>query len=86
MAGRDLLRFALFGALFCAGCTSDETTICERLDSCQLLPEGYGLEDCKSGAGQHVSDERLERCAECVTNEDCDTLQDACREYCEPIY
>jgi hypothetical protein len=84
--GPDFLRLALVGALACAACTSDEQTICGRLAECQLLPKGYSEAKCEVDVGVHVSDPRLERCAECVTNESCDTLQDACRVDCEPIY
>jgi hypothetical protein len=84
--GRDFLRFVLVGTLVCAGCTSDETTVCERLGECKLFPEKYTVDDCKADVGVHVSDDRLERCAECVTEESCEELQDACREFCEPIY
>ncbi|HEY3499912.1 MAG TPA: hypothetical protein VGK73_34715 [Polyangiaceae bacterium] len=92
MDGRDFSRFALVLALFCAGCTSDETIVCERLDECKLLPvsvdpkKNYTVEQCELDVPAHVSDDRLERCAECVTKESCDTLLDACREHCEPIY
>jgi hypothetical protein len=86
VVGRALSGFALVGALVCAGCTSDETTICERLNECKLLPEGYSLEKCEQNVGAHVDDDRLDACAECVTGTGCDELQDACREDCRPIY
>ena len=86
MDGRDFLRVALVGALLCVGCTSDETTICERLSECQLLPEGYSEDNCKRDAGLHVEDDRLDQCAECVTEKGCDQITDGCREFCEPIY
>jgi len=84
--GRDFSWFALVGALALLGCTSDEETICARLSECQLLGEGYSEEKCGADVGVHVDDDRLERCAECVTSEPCDELQDTCREHCEPIY
>ena len=73
-------------ALACAGCTSDEATICERLNECQLLPKGYSQDKCEANAGAHVTDDRLELCAECVTEKECESIVAECAVHCEPIY
>jgi hypothetical protein len=80
------LRFGLAGALACAGCTSHEVTICERLAECDLLPDGFSQDKCEATAGSHVEDDRLSRCAECVSETDCSAIVDECGEHCEPIY
>src|SRR5215213_8372233 len=67
-----------------AGCASDESVVCDRLAECDLLPEGLSSDDCESQAVRQVPEDRLEKCAECVEEEDCKSLLDACRSDCEP--
>jgi hypothetical protein len=80
-----MMRFPLVGLLLlAAGCSSDETVICERLAECNELPEGLTVAECEKQAVRQVADARLDKCAECVEEEACDTLVDACRSVCEP--
>lgn len=81
---RNLAVLALFGCLCLTGCSSDERVICERLAECELLPEGLSLSECEEDARRQVSEERLERCAECVEEESCENLQEECRSTCQP--
>ena len=78
--------FLVFGlsGLGMMGCASDESVICERLAECDLLPEGLSGDECESQAASQVPEERLEKCAECVEDKDCDAIQDGCRADCEP--
>ncbi|HEX6274534.1 MAG TPA: hypothetical protein VFZ53_15935 [Polyangiaceae bacterium] len=71
-------------ALGLAGCSSDESVVCDRLAECDLMPEGLSAEKCEEEAARQVPAERLERCAECVEEEECKDLPEACREHCEP--
>jgi hypothetical protein len=79
------MRFSLIGlVLLAAGCASDESVICERLAECNELAEGLSVTDCEEQAVRQVAEARLDKCADCVEEEDCDTLVDACRSVCEP--
>jgi hypothetical protein len=78
-------RFTLIGlVLLAAGCASDESVICERLAECNELPEGLTVAGCEEQAVRQVSETRREACADCVEEEECDTLVDGCRSVCEP--
>jgi hypothetical protein len=81
MSSRLVVVVALVGL---AGCASDESVVCDRLAECDLMPEGLSAEECEEEAARQVPEERLERCAECVEEEECNALPEACREHCEP--
>jgi hypothetical protein len=79
------MRLSLIGLLLlAAGCSSDESAVCERLAECNELPEGLTVAECEKQAVSQVADARLDECADCVEEENCDTLVDACRSVCEP--
>jgi hypothetical protein len=80
-----MTRFSLIGLmLLAAGCASDESVICERLAECNELPEGLTVAGCEEQAVRQVSGTRLDECADCVEDESCDTLVEACRSVCTP--
>ena len=81
-----MTRFTLIGLmLLAAGCASDESVICERLAECNELPEGLTVAGCEEEAAKLVSETRLDECADCVEDEECDALVEACRSVCEVI-
>ena len=69
-------------ALF--GCTSDESEVCERFGECDLLPSGLSVTECEDQAVRQVPEDRLSQCADCVEENDCNKVADACRKYCRP--
>ena len=75
---------ALFVGLFALGCASDESVVCERLAECELLPEGLNESECEEQAVRQVPEDRLASCSECVEDNDCKKLVDACRKHCKP--
>jgi hypothetical protein len=85
---------ALVGALT-GGCKSNAVEICERLDSCHLLPKGeptpadpngFGVNDCEYQVENELDTSYREKCADCVASHDCNQIQDACRAVCNPPY
>ena len=82
------MRAAFFAPLSVAvallGCASDESVVCERLAECDLMPEGLSESDCEEQAVRQVPEGRLEQCAECVEENDCKKVADACRKFCRP--
>lgn len=74
----------LLVAVAILGCSSDESVVCERLAECELLPDGLNEGECEEQAVRQVPEDRLEKCAECVEENDCKKLVDACRKDCEP--
>jgi hypothetical protein len=86
---------AIFLGLGAWGCKSDEATICEKLDECNLLPEGkptkhdpngFGVDDCESQVENELGEADREKCAECVTDHACAEIQASCRAVCNPPY
>jgi hypothetical protein len=74
---------ALAGS-FLIGCASDEEVICERLAECDLLVDGLTEPKCEDDAARQVSQDRLEKCADCVEDKPCKEVLDGCRNVCEP--
>jgi hypothetical protein len=66
------------------GCASDESVVCDRLAECDLMPEGLSRDQCEAESARQVPENRLEKCAECVEDHECEELIDACRKHCEP--
>jgi hypothetical protein len=92
---RRVFFFAVFLGVGAWGCKSDEATICEKLDECNLLPEGqptkndkdgFQVDDCERQVENELGKAERERCAECVTSHSCAEIQDACRTDCNPPY
>lgn len=86
---------AALASVLAGGCKSDATEICERLDSCKLLPkgqpttadpDGFGENDCEFQVENELDTHHREKCADCVTSHACDQIQDACRTLCNPPY
>ena len=65
-------------------CASDESVVCERLADCELLPEGLSESECEDQAVRQVPGDRLSECADCVDENDCKKITDACGNLCEP--
>ena len=82
------MRASFFPPLLVAvavlGCASDESVVCERLEECDLMPEGLSQTDCEDQAVVQVPEDRLERCAACVDDTDCKNLVENCGNLCEP--
>ena len=90
---RAFFLAVLLGAA--SGCTSDEAAICEKLDACNLLPEGkptkhdpdgFGEDDWESQVENELGEAEREKCAECVEGHSCGEIQAACRDVCNPPY
>ena len=78
-----ILVFALGGA-FAAGCTSDASSICERLKECNLLPEGYSVAKCENDVSRDIPDEQQADCSACLERKACESAVEECRNDCEP--
>jgi hypothetical protein len=76
--------FGVLAFLALGACASDESSVCERLAECDLLPEGLSESECEDQAVRQVPEERLSKCSDCVEKNECKTLVDACGEVCEP--
>ena len=49
-----------------------------------MLPEGLSESECEEQAVRQVPEERLADCADCVDENRCGNLTEACRNLCEP--
>jgi hypothetical protein len=86
---------AALASCLAGGCKSNATEICERLDSCHLLPKGqpttadpngFGVNDCEFQVENELDTSYREKCADCVSSHACEQIQDACRAVCNPPY
>lgn len=75
------------------GCQSDAAAICEKLESCNLLPKDdedpkKSLTEtrCESQLENELGDADQERCADCVDSHSCEEIQSECRKVCNPPY
>lgn len=69
---RALLGLGL--ALTAAACSSDASTICAKLDECNVLAAGVSKNDCEEQAEKSGTDSERSDCADCLDSKSCSTI------------